>query len=221
MGLIAVSAVARRGMESEDGRSRTELAHASRWPRLATRAPAQSPTHPRLPGWGQPGSHEPSWSSSPRAKPTQVRQKTGGVQSVGGGTATMPPAAVDAGRLRLNNRKGQVRCTLTCETVVTIKKLRRRSRESPLAVWRLVSVYHVARCGVSWEKNAKRSFYVNTITLFLHPANSIFLSHQTTSQQLPISQQYFFLTTNQHQTPVAAQQKQSIFAPGLNATRGG
>ena len=112
MGLIAVSAVARRGMESEDWRSRMELAHASRWPRLATRAPAQSPTHPRLPGWGQPGSHEPSWSSSPRAKPTQVRQKTGGVQSVGGGTATMPPAAVDAGRLRLNNRKGQVRCTL-------------------------------------------------------------------------------------------------------------
>ena len=89
-----------------------ELAHASGWPRLATRAPAQSPTYPRLPGWGQPGSHEPSWSSSPRAKPTQVRQKTGGVQSVGGGTATMPPAAVDAGRLRLNNRKGQVRCTL-------------------------------------------------------------------------------------------------------------
>ena len=88
--------------------------------------------------------------------------------------------------------------TCTCETVVTIKKLRRRSRESPLAVWRLVLVYnvtHVARCGVSWEKNANRSFYVNTITLFFfshtkplagnrQPASSIFLSQQiSTSHQ--------------------------------------
>jgi hypothetical protein len=38
------------------------------------------------------------------------------------------------------------------------------------------------------------------------PASSAFLSHQfSTSQQPPASQQYFSLTTNQHQPPATSQ----------------
>jgi hypothetical protein len=43
------------------------------------------------------------------------------------------------------------------------------------------------------------------------PASSIFLSHQfSTSQQSPASQQYFSLTTNQHQPPATSQPNEAM-----------
>jgi hypothetical protein len=55
----------------------------------------------------------------------------------------------------------------------------------------------------------KRHYIINTGLVRLvssQPASSAFLSHQfSTNQQPPASQQYFSLTTNQHQPPATSQ----------------
>jgi hypothetical protein len=67
------------------------------------------------------------------------------------------------------------------------------------------------------ECSVRVALFVETIcvffilSVFIGLASSVFLSHHfSTSHQPPVSQQYFSLTTNQHQPPATRQPNEAI-----------